>query len=346
MEDQEENEKTKKYENENTENSEEIREAMEQLLEKVENASEILQKNNEEAEAIKKRLNELWKDPFGLLELFLILSTEAGAKFNRENRPIASEQNDYVFEALTRLHAKACLIGQEIITLMRNGYAAGAFARWRSLHEIAVVSLFINKYGNSTAERYLCYDIIESYRALREYIYHPDIYKKHSEVLGYAPYPYDEIKNIEKLRNQLCNQFDNIDKSFGWAAEDLGDKSPNFHKIEKDVGLDYLRPFYNMSNHFIHAGPKGTVFNMGLSEKVEGHILLTGPSNFGMADPGSCMAISLNQVNRALLSTKPNVQTLVFMETIKYLVDEINKQLIEIHESFDDNKINSFNDKF
>jgi hypothetical protein len=338
MEDQEENEKTKKNKNENTENSEEIRETIAQLLEKIENASEILQKNNEEAEALKKRLNELWKDPFDLLELFLMLSTEAGAKFNRENRPIASEQNDYVFEALTRLHAKACLIGREIITLMRNGYAAGAFARWRSLHEIAVISLFINKYGNFTAERYLCYDVIESYRALRDYIDHPDLYKKHSETLGYVPYPYDEIKKIEDLRNKLCNQFDNIGKNYGWAAEALCNKSPDFHKIEKDVGLDHLRPFYYMSNHFVHAGPKGTFFNMGLSEKAEGHLLLTGPSNFGMADPGSCMTISLNQVNAALLTTKPNAQTLVFMEAMKFLIVEINKQLIEIHESFDDSK--------
>lgn len=338
MENQNENEKTENSEDENTKDSEELREAINKIFEKLENASEILQKNNEEMEAFKARLNELWKDPFDLLELFLILSTEVGDKFNKENRPIASEQNDYVFEALTRLHAKACLIGQEIITLMRNGYATGAFARWRSLHEIAVISLFINNHGNSTAERYLCYDTIESYRALRDYLEDPDLYKKHSEILGYAPYPFDEIKNIENLRNQLCNQFDDIGKNYGWAAKALGDKSPNFHKIEKNVGLDYLRPFYNMANHFVHAGPRGTVFNMGLLEKEEGHILLAGASNFGMADPGSCMAISLSQVNRALLTMKPDVQTSVFMEITKYLIDEINKQFLEIHKSFDDNK--------
>lgn len=338
MENQNENKKTENSEDENTKDSEELRDAIKKIFEKLENAPEILQKKNEEMEAFKARLNELWKDPFDLLEIFLILSTESGDKFNKENRPIASEQNDHLFEALTRLHAKACLIGQEIITLMRNGYAAGAFARWRSLHEIAVISSFINKHGNSAAERYLCYDTIESYRALHDYIDHPDLYEKHCKILGYAPYPYDQIKNIEISKNRLCNQFDDIGKNYGWAAKALGDKSPNFHKIETDVGLDYLRPFYNMANHFVHAGPKGTVFNMGLLEKEEGHILLAGASNFGMADPGSCTAISLSQVNRALLSIKPDMQTIVFMETTKYFLDEINKQFIEIHNLFDDNK--------
>jgi hypothetical protein len=35
---------------------------------------------------------------------------------------------------------RACLVGSEIYGLPRTGHAAGAQARWRTLHELAVVA--------------------------------------------------------------------------------------------------------------------------------------------------------------------------------------------------------------
>jgi hypothetical protein len=335
MEDHEENEKTETYENENTENSKEIREALAQLLGIIENASEILQKNNEDAEAFRKRLNELWKDPFDLLELFLMLSTEAGAKFNRDNRPIALEQNGYVFEALTRLHAKACLIGQEIITLMKNGYASGAHARWRSLHEITVTASFIKDHGNEVAERYLLYDRIEVYTLFKDYLKDNDLYKKHTDTLGYTPYgSLEEMKEAEISKKRLCddNKFGkSFGDSYGWAAKALGNRPHNFKEIEKDVKLDHLRPFYNMANHFVHAGPRGIYFNIGISDSHDENILLAGHSDSGLADPGSNMAVSLYYMNKALLTTRPTVENLIFLRVAGLLVDEINDELLKVH---------------
>lgn len=335
MENQTENEKAGKSENENNENSEEIGEVIAQLMGKFENASDILQKNNEESEAFKERLYNIWKDPLDLLELFLVLSTEAGAKFNRENRPTAVEKNDYVFEALTRLHAKACLIGQEIITLMRNGYASGAHARWRSLHEIVVTASFIKEHGNEVAERYLLYDIIEVYNLFRDYLKDNDLYKKHTDTLGYTPYDsIEDMKEAEISKKRLCDDSKfgkSFGDSYGWAAKELGNKPHNFKEIEKDVKLDHLRPFYNMANHFVHAGPKGSYFNIGISDSHEGKILLVGQSDSGLADPGSNMAISLYYINKALLTTRPTVENLVFLSASGLLVDQINEELLKVH---------------
>jgi hypothetical protein len=341
MENKQKNENAGKSESENTENSEESREAIAQLREKFENASEILQKNNEWMGAFKERLNELWKDPFDLLELFLILSTEAGAKFNRENRPTASEQNDHVFEALTRLHAKACLIGQEIITLMRNGYSAGAFARWRSLHEIAVTGLFIYKHGNEVAERYLCYRYIEVFKLFEDYLKDNDLYQKHSDMLGYTPYDsIEDMKRAGKIRKELCG-IDKYGESFGnlngWAAKALGTKHCNFKDIEKDVGLDYLRPYYNMANHSVHAGSKGSYFNIGVSDSNSEKILLVGPSNLGFADPGSNMVISLQYMNRALLTSRLTVKNSVFLYGMGFLVEQINEEFLKVHTFIEEN---------
>jgi len=104
-------------------------------------APEMLKKRRrKDMRSFEKRLNELWRKPFDLLEMFLVMSYEAGETFNEEMRPGAAQNNDFVFDVLTRLHSRGCQITGEILTLLRSGYAAGAHARWRTLHEIAVVA--------------------------------------------------------------------------------------------------------------------------------------------------------------------------------------------------------------
>ncbi|MEN6553255.1 MAG: DUF5677 domain-containing protein [Methanobacterium sp.] len=317
---------------EDIEKPEKFKKAIEQLFEKITNESEILENKHEDAEAFKERLNELWKTPLQLLELYLLLTIEKEVQFNKENHQNASEQNDYVFEALIRLHAKACLIGNEILTLMKNGYASGAFARWRSLHETAVTGLFISKHGNKVAERYLDYDYIESYNLIEDYLKNNDLYKKHSDILGYVPYDTTEdMIRIAKKRKELRSKYgDRYEKSHGWAAKVLEAKDCNFEGIERDVGLDYLRPFYNMANHPVHAGPKGNYHNLGLMDSDEGKILLVGQSNAGLADPGSNMVVSLQYINKALLTSRPNVENNAFLYVMGLLLKEINKELLNV----------------
>jgi len=53
---------------------------------------EILKKQNRNIKKpFEKRLNELWKEPFNLLDIFLIMSCEIGATFNKELRPTAAK---------------------------------------------------------------------------------------------------------------------------------------------------------------------------------------------------------------------------------------------------------------
>lgn len=317
----------------NIENPEEFKKEIEQLLEKITNGSEILEKNHEDAEAFKERLNELWKIPLQLLELYLLLTIEKGSKFNKENHKNASEQNDCVFKVLVRLHAKACLIGNEILTLMKNGYPSGAFARWRSLHETAVTGLFISKHGNEIAERYLDYRYIESYNLFEDYLKNNDLYKKHSEILGYVPYDtIEDMIRVAKKRKELRSKYgDRYEKSYGWAAKVLEAKDCNFEGIERDVGLDYLRPFYNMANHPVHAGPQGNYHNLGLMDLDQGEILLVGQSDAGLADPGSNMLVSLQYMNKALLTSRPNVENNVFLYGMGFLLEDINRELLNVH---------------
>lgn len=95
------------------------------------------------------------------------VSEEFGEGINaRLRRPDADEA--YKLDVLTRLHARACQIAQEVIVLLSAGLADGAMARWRTLHEVATAALLISENGEALAERYARHDVIESRRAFRD----------------------------------------------------------------------------------------------------------------------------------------------------------------------------------
>lgn len=289
---------------------------------------EILKKQNRNIKKpFEKRLNELWKEPFNLLDIFLIMSCEIGATFNKELRPTAAKDKDFVFEVLTRLHARACRTAGEVLTLMHSGYASGAHARWRTLHEIAVIEFFIKDHGDEVAERYLLHDRIESYKAMLQY------QKYCNRLEGYKPFSEEEVNKAKKMRDDLCEKYGkSFGNPWGWASAALGKESPRFSDIEEATDLDHYHPFYKMASHPTHAGPKGIMFTLGLIP-TEKEILLAGPSNAGMADPGHATAISLYLVNVALLLTRPSLQIFTVLKAMELLQNEIGTKFLEVHKT-------------
>ena len=136
-----------------------------------------------------KRLLQRWRRPISLLEMLLTIALEVGGAINEESRGLSEKKHRHLTEALTRLHARACQVTSEVIILLKSGFADGAIARWRTLHEIAATASFINQHGESVAERYLKHDAIESFKAAQEY-------QKHCLALGYEP--------LEKKRAQAA----------------------------------------------------------------------------------------------------------------------------------------------
>ena len=60
-------------------------------------------------------------------------------------------KQDKVRVLLIRL-VRACQVTDEIICLLENGFADGAMARWRTLHEIAVVAVVISQHGENLCD--------------------------------------------------------------------------------------------------------------------------------------------------------------------------------------------------
>lgn len=294
-----------------------------------EDAHEMLKERQKEIKEFENRLGKDWKRPFDLFEMFLVIALEVGEEVNykfRKNK--ANKKNYYVLEALTRLHARACQIASEILVLLKSGYADGAHARWRSLHEIAVVASFIKKHGNETAERYLLHDHIESLKA-------SNLYKKYYQALGYEPISQEEYDALNEVCEKLIARFGNSYKNnYGWASAALNKDNPNFSHIEEVSELDHLRPYYKLASHNVHANPKGIMFKLGLLESTQ-NILLTGPSNVGFTDAAQGAAISLSNITIALLTINPTIDNIVASNILRKLVSEIAEGFLEVQKEIE-----------
>lgn len=299
------------------------------LTELKENMPAMLTAHRKDMESFERRLSGDWQKPIDLFEAFLVLAFEAGDEFNNEFRKDKAEAENYVFEALTRLHARACQIASEIFVLLKSGFADGAHARWRSLHEIAVVASFIKTHGNEVAERYLLHDNIESYKAAT-------LYQKHYIALGDDPISQDELDSIKAARDKLIQRFgDAYKNNYGWAASALNRYDPKFTDIEENSGLDYLRPYYKLASHNVHANPKGVMFRLGLLGNAS-NILLAGPSNFGLTDPAQGTAISLGLITVTLLTTKPTIDNLVLSNVLLKFESEIGEEFFKVQKEIED----------
>lgn len=282
----------------------------------------MLKDRKKEISRFESNLYKVWGKAFDLLQMFIVISLEAGEKYNYEFKTDSTEDDNYVLEVMTRLHARACQIASEILALIKSGHADGAHARWRSLHEVSVVALFISTNGNELAERYLLYDNVESYKAAT-------IYQEHCEKLGYEPLTKEELNEIKEIYDNLIDRFGkNYRYDYGWASSAIGKNKPSFRDIEKVAGLKHLRPYYKMACHNVHANPRGLFFKLGLYPE-SGDILLAGPSNVGMADPGHSTALSLAQITVSLLTHQPNLDRLVICQILMKLEKEIGEAFLE-----------------
>ncbi|SPP97822.1 DUF5677 domain-containing protein [Bradyrhizobium vignae] len=146
-----------------------------------------------------KRNLKRWRKPFDLLELLWNISQEVGAKFNETERPDAVAAKDYQFDALVSLHARALLVAREIQCLLYGGYPDGALSRWRSLHEIAVMAVFLKQHDSETSHRYLASFPFTALRAARQL-------NEHAERANMTPFSQQELAAMKPMRRS-CPAF-------------------------------------------------------------------------------------------------------------------------------------------
>ncbi len=266
----------------------------------------------EERAAFKERLEERYGKAFDFLRMLYAISLEIGQNAIRQRQSLNPRQPGYLSDVLIRLHVRACQVTAEVITLMENGYADGAMARWRTLHEIIVVALVIWDFGEPIAERYVEHTIVETKRAA-------EMYSSVRVRAGDEPLSVHEMQEMQKAYDNVVQKFGKEFKTeYGWAAHHLQNPNPNFSHLEAAAGHAALRSDYKMASYNIHAGPKGIFFKLGT---FDSSCLIAGASNVGFVAPGCNTAYALTQMNVLILERRQQLDEIVTMRTLMHLRD-------------------------
>lgn len=246
------------------------------------------------------RLDAIWGDALDELQALLVCCQELGSEFNAAHQPSTPAGRTLRVEALVSVHARACLVASEMHALLRTGHALGADARWRTLHELAVVAEILEKGDEDLAERFLIHGQVEAYMDAVEH-------EKHREQTGRDPIDPVELSKLQEVHDAANRQYGPKFKyPWRWADPVTDPKTANFYELEKIAGLGHRRPDFSQSSNLVHGGSSGaeSVHMMFRGD----HVLRTGPSNHGLASPGHGAAISLVQVTMTLLMSDESSQ--------------------------------------
>jgi hypothetical protein len=284
----------------------------------------MLKEHRKLARGFEKRNVKRWDKAFDLLETHIVICTEVGEHFNASYRQAAVKNNDLVFDIVVRHHARACHIAQEILCLLKSRFPDAAHARWRALHEVNATAMFIAKHGQDCAEKFYFHDIVDSYDGMIEH-------KKYEHRLQEKAPSQDEIDSCKVEYDKLIARYGKkFGDHYGWASYLYpSHKRVGFTAIEKDAGLDHMRPYYKWASQNIHSGSKGMRNRLGLCEAKE-DILLVGQSNSGMTDPAHATAISLSQITCTLIMLEPTLDHIVIMKIVDEFQEDIGNAFLDV----------------
>lgn len=294
-------------------------------------APRMLREQQKVRNGFEQRLQLRWGPALDLYECVRVCCLETGEDFHTRHSRQA-DSNDLKRSALTLLHARACLVASEVQGLLRSGHAVGAQARWRTLHELAVIAFVLGDSDPEISERFLLHRHVERYKDALQY-------QQHCEALGYERFSDDEMAEARQSHDELLARYGPPYKNdWGWAMSLVpAGESASFSKLERLAGLEHFRPWFRLSSHGIHSGATGAVHIRDFYGR--GDVMLAGPSNAGLADPGNGALISLHQVTGALLihggSRGPEPRDLLTLKAIARLLDQAQQAFLEIHQALE-----------
>ena len=274
-----------------------------------------------------KRNIQRWKNGFLALDTLITVSTEAGQSFQREFLQLEDYKNDVQLGMLMRIHARSIRVSSEIIVLMKAGYADGALSRWRSLYELALAALSIARIGRPAAIDYFLSGKVKALEGMKEH-------RNCADRMNHLTLSEDEIRDaserVEKLLAQHNRKLDDYNGDYGWLRKYI--KSGKRQKVEEFLGLSHWNHDYKWASQDVHSGYREMRALLAMSEAGE-DILLVGPSNSGMADPGHRTAICLAWTTTAFTNCYlkeedypfDSFRRLIWTKIINRLCDEIGE---------------------
>jgi hypothetical protein len=303
-----------------------IPELSKQLKESLDKeSSEMLNFQRKQTSDYVSDLYKTWKSPLDKLECLIRVSFETGEKEVTKLRAMPDFKDNFKYAAFIKIHPRALHISNEILVLLKSGYPDGANSRWRSLHELAVISNLLYENGGDVSKRYLDHEIVRRFKEATDY-------QAECKGLGYEPLSRKEYKSLKKAKEAICAKYnDKFQDEYGWIPSSVL-ANRNFRSIEQHVKLNRFHPLYNLSCDAVHSGPKG-FYRLGLTAKLQNNLLLTGPSIYGLADPIQNTAISLGQISACLLALTKDCENVIAMNVINMYCKEIGEEAFKVHQA-------------
>jgi hypothetical protein len=170
----------------------------------------------------------------------------AGLRRLEKSRPQPPESVTY---ATSVLAVRGAATAHEISALLRAGFANGARARWRTLHEVSVIAHVLRLGNRGTAARFINHRWVVLARDRRRS-------DGPLEWVGPGPTPETMSRRFEARYGKPF-----VTGSYGWAAELTGRRlnvtRPTFHDLMRLVDLAGHRPRVHHAHHAVHVDSLG-----------------------------------------------------------------------------------------
>lgn len=261
-----------------------------------------------EVQMFRENLEIRWGKGLNYLRMLLTCCREAGSQTLKRHNKSKSKRYAMRRWVLVRLHARACQVTDEIICLLENGFADGAMARWRTIHELSVVATMIANGDEDLAERYILHDAVEVKRQADEY-------EATQVTFGATPISKRERKAIDQTYHAVLDRFGAaFAHPYGWAANHMNLKKPTFKDLQTRADHTGMNSYYKLASFGVHASARSLFFN--LSTIGDQEILLAGRGNAGLEESGSRTAQSLTLITSLYAGSSTNLDQIAVLECV------------------------------
>jgi hypothetical protein len=201
------------------------------VAELIRTAPDMMTAHRRENRAYERRLRKHWGAALDRFDSVAVAVEEAASMFDVK-RSKHTDGEDFQFEALTGIMARACRIAFEVHHLLSGGFPLGALARCRTLHELAVCAIVISDRGRpdgedpDLGERYVLHGGVLNWKDALTY-------QEHYLTLGEEPFSDDDLAAMKHERDGLVARYGtNYKEPYGWAAGLVPSGRPKFDALE------------------------------------------------------------------------------------------------------------------
>ncbi|RFB18206.1 hypothetical protein DZB84_04635 [Bacillus sp. HNG] len=302
----------------------------------IKDAPKMYEYHRLEILGFESRLQQRWLDALYTLQSIITIAEEVSMSILDEYIEDFKHEDGKIvvpieLDILAKLHARAIVIGKEVFTLLKSGFADAAISRWRGLHEINVIFTILTdtlkeneSLGKELAYRFLDSATIEQFKIIhRENIISKEFGKDYKEIKS-------EKEDIERKYGK------SFSKPYEWARplfeNKRMDQSIYFSDLEQTAEITNLTSYYKQANSQIHSTAFGLYRSLGsiYNEKIDTIGAVFGPSNYGLSIPGQLTVGSVAGSTISFLLVNPTLDKLIISNILQLMVKDAQENFDRI----------------